>query len=411
MTTAEEAEAPARAGAKGWLRVWAQARAVIAVGLVVVAWLIWIRSGFAEPVSNLVIDPLLFILLTATSLGSSVVGLLLTLRRPEVRIGSLEAWMGLITGWNVLVWAWLALGTTPAQEDLPGQAWLAVSVAALAFPIGTAIQIAIALLFPEDRLLSPRWAWVAALTAVSGLLASLASILQPGPVSFFGGQVNPFGAPGSEQASATLQLIGSIGLVVGALLAAASLIQRYAASGGLERVQIRIFAASGVVLALTFVPFAAVLYGVVTDPTWARVFTVLFFAVFAIGPVTIAVAIVRYRLYELDHLVGRTFVYGLLTAILAGMYAAGVRLFQSLFVAFTGESSDAALVITTLILATTFTPIKMRLERVAARWTTERRTETVAQAAASYPSHDELREEIRAIVREELVREYEAGTR
>jgi hypothetical protein len=85
-------------------------------------------------------------------------------------------------------------------------------------------------------------------------------------------------------------------------------------------------------------------------------------------PIAATIAILRYHLYDIETIIGRTLVYGGLTAILAGMYAAAIRLFNWLFVEMTGESSDAALVLTTLVLATTFTPIKGWLEaRVAAR--------------------------------------------
>jgi len=82
-------------------------------------------------------------------------------------------------------------------------------------------------------------------------------------------------------------------------------------------------------------------------------------------PVAALIAITRYRLYDIDRLIGRTFVYGSLTAILAGVYAASIRSFTAFFVGVTGESSDTALVLTTLVLATSFTPIKQRLETVA----------------------------------------------
>ena len=79
-------------------------------------------------------------------------------------------------------------------------------------------------------------------------------------------------------------------------------------------------------------------------------------------PLAALVAILRYHLYEIETIIGRTLVYGSLTAILAGIYTAGIRLFNWLFVEMTGEDSDVALVVTTLVLATTFTPIKTWLE-------------------------------------------------
>lgn len=82
-------------------------------------------------------------------------------------------------------------------------------------------------------------------------------------------------------------------------------------------------------------------------------------------PIAVLQAVTSHRLYDIDRIIGRTFAYGALTAILAGLYAASVRLFQGVFVALTGDESDAALVLTTLVLATTFTPIKTRLEKAA----------------------------------------------
>ena len=92
----------------------------------------------------------------------------------------------------------------------------------------------------------------------------------------------------------------------------------------------------------------------------------LFSAAAIFVPVAAMIAILRHRLYEIDRIIGRTFVYGALTAILAGLYSAGIQLFTWFFKELTGQSSDGALVLTTLVLATTFTPIKRRLERIAA---------------------------------------------
>jgi hypothetical protein len=88
----------------------------------------------------------------------------------------------------------------------------------------------------------------------------------------------------------------------------------------------------------------------------------LFLPGLLIFPLAVAVAIFRYRLMEADALVNRTIVYGVLMAILAGVFTAAVGLSQKLFVAVTGEKSDAAVVITTLIVASGFAPLKKRLE-------------------------------------------------
>ncbi|HET7009572.1 MAG TPA: hypothetical protein VFI11_02250 [Anaerolineales bacterium] len=79
-------------------------------------------------------------------------------------------------------------------------------------------------------------------------------------------------------------------------------------------------------------------------------------------PITVAVAITRYRLLEIDDLVNRAIVYGLLTAVLAGVFTAAIALSQKVFVAMTGEESDAAIVLTTLIVASVVSPVRSLLQ-------------------------------------------------
>ena len=88
----------------------------------------------------------------------------------------------------------------------------------------------------------------------------------------------------------------------------------------------------------------------------------------------------RYRLYEIDHLISRTLVYVPLTALLAGLYAATVTLLQRLFQSLTGDRSDAAIIISTLILASVFTPLRKWLEGIV-----ERRFKPAASGIAADP--------------------------
>jgi hypothetical protein len=87
----------------------------------------------------------------------------------------------------------------------------------------------------------------------------------------------------------------------------------------------------------------------------------------SIVPICLTIAILRYRLYEIDVIINRALVYGCLTAILAGLYSASISLFQKVFIALTGEQSDAAIVLTTLILASAFTPLRTRLQNAVDR--------------------------------------------
>ncbi len=81
-------------------------------------------------------------------------------------------------------------------------------------------------------------------------------------------------------------------------------------------------------------------------------------------PISIAFAILRYRLWDIDLIINRTLVYIPLTAIVAGLYSASITLFQKIFIATTGSKSDTALVLSSFLLATTFTPIKNGLQTV-----------------------------------------------
>jgi hypothetical protein len=88
-------------------------------------------------------------------------------------------------------------------------------------------------------------------------------------------------------------------------------------------------------------------------------------------PLSVAIAIFRYRLLDVDHVVNRALLYGALSAVLAGLYTIAIMISQRLFVAVTGEKSDAAIVVTTLIVASLFTPIKGRLGSIIDRWLRE----------------------------------------
>ena len=93
----------------------------------------------------------------------------------------------------------------------------------------------------------------------------------------------------------------------------------------------------------------------------------LFLPPLLVFPVTVGLAILRYRLWEVDSIVNHAFVYGLLTAVLAGVFAAMITFTQRMFLAVTGQQSDIAIVITTLIVAATFTPVKATIEGLVPR--------------------------------------------
>jgi hypothetical protein len=378
------AAVPAASGASGYHRTFAQARFVVAVVLVSIALVLWVKAGFAMPPGSIAEGPLALPLAMLAAMTWSTIGLVLTLRRPEVRIGRLAAWVGILVAALSGAWAYLAVVDRPGVAVNEAAPYVDLLAAVVATPAVVALNILISLLFPTDRLHAPHWRWVAWLTLAGALFAGIGRLLRPGQVIFVGRFDNPVGVGWLGPLPFLLQVGGFAALGVAALATGVSLMRRYSGGGGARRAQLRVYTGLAVASAVAFAFFVAS-FGLPTRSDFLReTIVVINLLVFAFAPLAVALAIARYRLYEIDHLVGRTFVYGALTAILAGLYAASVDFFQVLFTAATGEKSDAALVLTTLILAATFTPVKKRLDALAARWTGQTAPEAEPAPAVTY---------------------------
>jgi hypothetical protein len=225
----------------------------------------------------------------------------------------------------------------------------------------------IVLLFPDGHLPSPRWRVVGAAALLGDGLAIPAFGLAPLDLGGFPGVRNPLALSGV--AGTIALVVGGVGallIIVSIIGAMVSLVGRWRIARGDERRQLTwiAFAATGLAVVIAFFPLLSPDFLRAQPSGLQHVLVGIALAgiAFAIG-----IAVLRYRLYDIDVIVDRTLVFGALTAILAGLYAASIRLFQALFVGVTGESSDAALVLTTLVLATSFTPIKRRLETIVER--------------------------------------------
>jgi hypothetical protein len=308
------------------------------------------------------------------SLAFGSVGALIAARRPENRIG-----------WVMLALALAASATGvvnqyPILTDATGSPLPLAAVArwtsAWIWVVGAVgLTSLLPLLFPDGHLLSPRWrvAVVLALGGMGTLSASIIMATQPiGPlppsplVATIGGRTSP------------LMIVGFVLYSGAALIATASLVVRYRRAGTEQRQQIKWFAFAGVLI----VP------GVIAGLSPIFLGQIFLLAAGFFAAAAIAIAILRYRLYEIDVIINRTLVYGVLSAILAGVYTASITLSQRVFMAVTGERSDAAIVLTTLVVAATFTPLKTRLQAVVdARLKT---AQPVVAASTQAPALDVL---------------------
>jgi hypothetical protein len=210
------------------------------------------------------------------------------------------------------------------------------------------------LLFPNGRLPSPRWrpvAWLAGL-GISGFVVGYA--LQGGPLGDFPQVVNPYGvdSPIVGVVSAASNLVVGFSMVA----AAVSVIVRALRAGRVERQQIKWLAYGGAVMVgAIFVGGAVAL--------WSEMIGIAVISLALLGlPVFTGIAIVRYRLYDIDLLINRTLVYGSLTATLVATYFGGIVVLQRVFVVLTGQKSTLAVVASTLLIAALFNPLRRRIQ-------------------------------------------------
>lgn len=248
--------------------------------------------------------------------------------------------------------------------------WMLLIGDAVWVPAIIGVTILLPLVFPTGRLPSPRWR-ILVVVAIGAIAFNIVqnALVPFDPASTPAGVVNPIGGSGAAVDLGTvLGAISSGSGVICLPLVAASLVLRFRRSSGVERAQLKwlalAIAIAGPAFALGILVQAAPgdLAAAISDG-----FYLLAFVGLALLPVAIGVAILRYRLYDIDVIIRRTAVYVPLTAILAGLYAGLTALLQRAFIAATGQTSDAAVVASTLVLATLFTPVRTWLQGVVDR--------------------------------------------
>ena len=335
-----------RAGRLAW-GIWA-----VSVGLVVAAAVIG-PAAFLEP------DPDFFgnALMAAVGLAFATVGAFLASRRPDNPIGWLFAAWGLVM--NVMVFA--TSYTVPGGSGLlPGTEWVAWAVASIWHP-AFALLTFILLLFPHGRLPSPRWRAFAYLAVVAYSALAVASTFSPYTVDFyFPGLSPPLRLPGGEAATVVFEsLLGAQLLLVAT--AAVALVLRLRRSRGRERQQIKWFVYAVAVAVTVFIGGIVVLGAG------------YFFPIFAVIPVAAGYTILRHRLYDIDRVISRTVGYALLTALLAGVYAATVLPLAQVL----PHSTNLTVAISTLIAAAAFQPARRRIQDGVDRRFNRRRYDAV----------------------------------
>ena len=337
----------------GWL-LWAATLVVAAIGLALLVW------DWSTPVPRGSFGVRGFSGLWAVGFGA--VGALLTRRRPGHPVGWIFAAAGLVAAVDFATFEYALAAVVGHRRLAAGeyagwvQLWIWVPFIAL-------ITVYLFLLFPDGRPTRPSWRRVGWLAGAFGVIEVTGLALTPGAVASLPVVRNPFGV---SPAWVPLTAIGPglIGLLGCVVLAAWSLFSRSRHGSSVERLQIKWLAYSGCLVALTLVlstivseilPLSAGIAGRVTEGG-------LMIAVLTV-PVAVAVAVLKYRLYDIDRIISRTLAYAIVTGLLVGLYA-GLVLLATGVLSF---HSTVAVAASTLVVAALFNPLRRRVQSAVDR--------------------------------------------
>jgi hypothetical protein len=342
---------------------------------------------------------------TLITVGFSTVGAVIAPRLPpDNPIGWVFCTIGLLIGVThfsaqYAIYALLAApGSLPAGEAM---AWILTWV----WIPGLGLSTFQFLLFPNGRLPSHRWRWFAWLSLLVILVGMIWQAFAPGLVQ--GGDAgdiyNPLGVEGLPNVEKPIQTL----LFVLMLISAASLFVRLVRASGVERQQLKWFTYVSVLSAgsviLTYTISEAI------GSVWLRWAGEVMIVVALLGtPIAMGIAILRYRLYEIDLIINRTLVYTALTVLLVAVYVGSVVLLQGLLRALAGQESQLAIVASTLAIAALFNPLRRRVQAFVDRrfyrskYNARKTLETFSAKLRDETDLDALNAELVGVVRETM---------
>ena len=335
-------------GVSAWLaRSLAALAVVLSIGGAVAYWSVDAQAFVAADLASL-----------AQFAAFAIVGTLIASSHPRNAIGWICLGVALSGGLDVISGAIVALGLQSDADPgaLVGAAAVYFEFSWLAYVMVPATFLL--LLFPNGRLLSRRWGWVACCAAAGILGVLVTSAASPAPLSEFPSVANPFAI--DSPLLEPLEIVSTLVMFVGIFGSVASLVVRFRRADRRQREQIKWLATAGAILAVT-APIDAALADVLGDAQYVATTLAL------LGmPVAIGIAILRHRLYDVDVVINRALVYGALTAALAGTYLASVLLLQLLLSGVTANNG-LAIAGSTLAVAALFQPARRRIQAIVDR--------------------------------------------
>jgi class 3 adenylate cyclase/cytochrome b subunit of formate dehydrogenase len=342
------------------------------------AWALW---GFV--VASLAVDMLvavvdwagtaahggvfIFVAFTAFVLAFSTVGVLIVTRQPGNPVGWLLSACAVGYALAGLTQTYAGYGLAARPNVFPG-ATLADWAASWMFLTGAGPAATfLLLLFPTGKLLSRRWRAVGWLAGAGMALIVVSTALAPGPI---GGDrqapANPVGIPGREQALRVAATVGGVALSIAIFGSVVSLIVRFRRARLVERQQLKWLSYAAVLVGV------AVLVGQLVFTVWGstplttNVVNAVTTGSLACVPVAVGIAILRYRLYDIDYLISRTLSYALLTGVITAVYLAVVVVIGTL-IGSRGKPNLPLIIVGTAVVAVAIQPARERSRQVANR--------------------------------------------
>jgi hypothetical protein len=346
--------------------------ALTMLGIPVVAWLDHLSRQAGRPeLAQLTLGALVGPVLSLVS--ATTVGAVLASRRPRHPVGWLLLVLGLSLAWAGVAPAYAAYGLLAHPGALPAAHAVARYYSITVVTAQTALSFVL-LLTPTGSLPSPRWRWWAWVTAAAASILLVGLAVASGPLDpqyqVLGG---PFDFRGQGGMLLVVNQLALAFTTLAVVVGAASLVVRFRRATGVERLQLRWVAWAA---ALAMLGAAVALGGLAVAATalvtWAISIS------FAVLPLAIGAAILRYRLYDLDHIISRTLAYGLLTLLLGGGYAVVVLGLGQLL----GRDSSLVVAGATLAVAGVFQPARRRIQQAVDRRFNRRRHDTAQTIAA-----------------------------
>ncbi|MGH3566914.1 MAG: GAF domain-containing sensor histidine kinase [Pseudonocardia sp.] len=345
----------------GWSTMWnvdgrrfftgvaCSAAALAAVMVVSASWLHWLNGA----VDTAGLDTELLPGTALQTLAWAVAGVLIATKRPRNPFGWLFCGAGLAQGMTALGYEY---AVAALSYGLPGGAWV-FWLASWTWVLHIGVIPIVLLLFPDGRLLSRPWGALVglALTATAALLVSQA--LRPGsltpdtPALLLAFMENPVGIAGMAPAFDAVNVVSSALLDLVLVAGVVSLMVRFRRARGDERQQLKWLASVAVFLPVTIA---------VTNILPGMTSTLAFKVHMALLIGTITVAVLKYRLYDIDLIINRSLVYGTSTVLVLGLYVAVVAFLGAVL---RTQASVGVSLVATGVVAAAFSPLRIRLQR------------------------------------------------